>query len=157
VTLFDDLLGRLADGGVEFVVIGGFAAVAHGSAHPTTDLDVLYDRDPCNLGRIATALAPIRPYLRGAPPGLPFELDADALRRGLNFTLSTTLGDLVLLGEIPGVGGFLEASRNAVTVEVFGRPVRVLSLDDLVRAKRAAGRPKDLARLAELELLRDRA
>lgn len=157
MTQFDDLLGRLVDGGVDFIVIGGFAAVAHGSAHPTADLDVLYAREPANLARLASSLQPVRPYLRGAPPGLPFELDADTLRRGMNFTLTTSLGDLDLLGEIPGVGTFEQAAANAVTVRVFGRGVHVLSLDDLIRAKRAAGRPKDLARLAELELLRERS
>lgn len=114
MTRFDDALGALAGSGVTFVIIGGFAAVAHGSAHPTSDFDVLYSRDPGNLRRIEAALLPFRPYLRGAPAGLPFTLDADTLRRGLNFTLTTDLGDIDLLGEIPGVGSFDAARSNDV-------------------------------------------
>jgi hypothetical protein len=106
VTDFSHLLALLVDGGVEFIVIGGFAATAHGSAHVTVDLDVLYRRTDENLVRLASALEPIRPYLRGAPPGLPFQFDAATIRRGLNFTLTTEAGDLDLLGEAAGGGTY---------------------------------------------------
>lgn len=89
MTDFDALLATLADGGVEFILIGGLAAAAHGSIRATRDVDVLYARSAENLARIEAALAPLSPYLRGAPPGLPFRLDAATLRAGLNFTLST--------------------------------------------------------------------
>ena len=103
---------------------------------------------------IERALAGLRPYLRGAPPGLPFELDVATLRRGLNFTLTTSRGDLDLLGEMLGVGGFDAVARGAVHFELFGRRVTCVSIEDLIRAKRAAGRPKDLDAVAELESLR---
>jgi hypothetical protein len=80
----------LAGADVEFIVVGGVAARAHGSARLTNDLDVLYRRTPENMNRLVTALGPHAPYLRGAPPGLPFLWDADTLRRGLNFTLTTS-------------------------------------------------------------------
>lgn len=89
MTDFAALLAALVQGEVEFVVIGGFAATAHGSAFVTIDLDIVYRRTPDNVTRLANALGPLDPYLRGAPPGLPFQLDAESLQRGLNFTLTT--------------------------------------------------------------------
>jgi hypothetical protein len=147
------ILGVLADAGVEIIVIGGLAAQAHGSARLTQDADLIYRRTPENIARLAAGLAPYHPYLRGAPPGLPFRFDADTIRRGLNFTLTTTLGDLDLLGEMTGGGTYEDVVSNTLELEVFGRPLRVLDLPALIRAKRAAGRPKDLEALAELEAL----
>jgi predicted nucleotidyltransferase len=153
VTDFPRLLTLLTRSGVEFIIIGGFAATAHGSAHVTVDLDLVYSRAPENVARLAEALAPLRPYLRGAPPGLPFQFDVDTIERGLNFTLTTTAGDLDLLGEATG-GGTYEAllSRSEVR-EVFGIDCRFVDLQTLIHLKRAAGRPKDLERIAELEAL----
>ncbi|MFO7567554.1 MAG: hypothetical protein R6X02_33225 [Enhygromyxa sp.] len=76
MTDFAALLRALTEGGVEFIVIGGMAAVAHGSAHVTVDLDIVYGRSDENIERLAAALAPLSPYLRGAPAGLPFRFDA---------------------------------------------------------------------------------
>lgn len=155
MTDFARLLAVLGDGGVDFIVVGGVAAVAHGSVRLTQDIDVVYSREPQNLARIAMALAPHEPYLRGAPPGLPFRWDAETLERGLNFTLSTRLGNLDLLGEIAAGGGYQELFRHTVELELFGVPCRCLDLATLIRVKRAAGRPRDLEAVAELEALRD--
>jgi predicted nucleotidyltransferase len=155
VTDFAGLLRCLAEAGVEYVVVGGAAATAHGSARLTQDLDVVYRRTDDNLHRLTTALAPLRPYLRGAPAGLPFRWDAQTLQRGLNFTLTTGLGDLDLLGEITGGGRYEDLLPDAGTVELFGLSCRVLGLDALIRVKRAAGRPKDLEAIAELEAIRE--
>lgn len=95
------------------------------------------------------------PYPRGAPPGLPFIFDEGTLRAGLNFTLSTTAGDIDLLGSLDGVGPYENAIVHAAWIEVGGNRVAVLSLIDLIAAKRAAGRPKDFEAIAELEILRD--
>ncbi|PYQ54520.1 MAG: hypothetical protein DMF78_05625 [Acidobacteria bacterium] len=145
----------LAEGGVEFIVVGGVAARAHGSARLTNDLDVVYRRTAENMARLAAALAPHAPYLRGAPPGLPFRWDGETLRRGLNFTLTTAFGDLDVLGEITGGGGFDALVARSRPVAVFGLDVRCLDLDCLIEVKRAAGRPKDLEVIAELEALRE--
>ena len=104
------IVGILADAGVEFIVIGGLAAQAHGSARLTQDADFVYRRSPENIARLCAALAPHRPYLRGAPAGLPFQLDEDTVRRGLNFTLTTSVADVDLLGEEGGSGN----SRRAI-------------------------------------------
>jgi hypothetical protein len=152
-TDFPALIGRLSAAGVEFIVIGGVAAVIHGSAHVTWVLDVLYRRTPENLEKLARALQPIDPYLRGAPAGLPFTLDVDTLERGLNFTLTTTVGNLDLLGEVPGGGTYDRLLLEAETATVGERVVRCVSLRRLIALKRAAGRPKDLDMIAGLEAL----
>lgn len=154
MTDFEGLLRRLADHGVEFVLVGGVAATVHGSTRLTQDLDLVHDRSPANLERLATALADLSPYPRGAPPGLPFGWSADTLRAGLNFTLTTTLGDIDLLGEIPG-GGYADLAVDAVPIALFGVEIRCLSLDRLIETKRAAGRPRDFETIAELEVIRE--
>ena len=155
MTDFEGLLRALTSAGVEFVLIGGVAARAHGSARLTQDLDIVYWRTPENIDRLATALAPIAPYLRGAPAGLPFRLDAATLTRGLNFTLTTTLGDLDLFGEVTGAGGYEELVGDTAELTLFGMRCRCLSLERLIAVKRAVGRPRDLEVIAELEALKE--
>jgi predicted nucleotidyltransferase len=150
------LLRALADAGVRFIIVGGAAATAHGSARLTQDLDVVYARDADNLRRLKEALEPHEPYLRGVEPGLPFVLDEDTLRRGLNFTLVSKLGDLDLLGEIVGGGGFEDLIEHSIEIELFGIHCHCIGLRKLIEVKRAAGRPKDLEALAELEELLSR-
>ena len=155
MTDFQGLLFALTQHRVEYIVIGGAAGIAHGSARLTQDLEIVYRRSPENLINLTAALAGLSPYLRGAPPGLPFLWDAETLRRGLNFTLVTTLGDIDLLGEIPGGGGWEGLHAGAIELEVFGLTCLCLSLPQLIRAKIAAGRPKDLEAVAELEAIRE--
>lgn len=155
MTDFKALLRALADGGVEFILIGGAAATVHGSARLTRDVDVVYRRTRDNIARLATTLMPYQPYLRGAPPGLPFRWDAPTIERGLNFTLTTQLGDLDVLGEIVGGGGYEALLPASSLIRAFGVECRCLNLDRLIEVKRAAGRPKDLEALAELEAIRE--
>jgi predicted nucleotidyltransferase len=155
MTDFKALLRVLAEHGVEFIVVGGDAATVHGSARLTLDIDVVYGRSPENLQRLALALTPYHPYLRGAPPGLPFRWDAATITRGLNFTLTTDIGDLDLLGEIVGGGRYEDLLGDAIVIRVFGVECRCLNLEQLIRAKRSAGRPKDLEAVAELEAIRE--
>lgn len=128
---------------------------AHGSAQLTRDLDTCYHRTRANVQRMTELLQTIHPRLRGAPPGLPFRLGAETVLQGLTFTLATDLGDLDLLGEVAGIGSYEAARAASDEVEVFGRKCLVLSLEALIRAKRAAGRPRDLAVIPELEALRE--
>ncbi len=153
MTDFKTLIETLSDAEVKFVIVGGLAAAAHGSARLTQDVDVVYSRTLENLARLVGALAPHHPYLRGAPPGLPFEWGERTLRRGLNFTLTTGLGDLDLLGEITGGGTYEEILPQSTTMDFFGRACRCLTLPALIHVKRAAGRPRDLEAVAELEAL----
>jgi predicted nucleotidyltransferase len=147
------LLDVLSHGGVEFIIVGGIAATVHGSAHTTFDLDIVYRRTPGNIEKLAAALAPLQPYLRGAPEGLPFRLDPETITRGLNFTLVTTLGPLDLLGEITGGGRYETLLGETETATLGGAEIRCVSLRRLIGLKRAAGRPKDLNLVAELEAL----
>jgi predicted nucleotidyltransferase len=151
VTDFAALLDALARGSVRFVIIGGTAATAHGSVRLTLDLDVVYDRSPDNLDRLVSSLAPFHPYLRGAPPGLPFVWDARTLARGLNFTLTTRVGDIDLLGEVVGGGSYQALVPHSIEIELFGHRCLTVGIEKLITLKRAAGRPKDLEAIAELE------
>jgi len=150
---FEKLLPALVQAKVEFVLIGGLAGIVHGSSRLTYDVDVVYARTAANFSRLAEALEGYAPYLRGAPPGLPFTLDAATLRNGLNFTLTTKLGDLDLLGEVVGGGGYSELLPHTVEVEAFGVKLKCVDLPTLIKLKQAAGRPKDFESLAELEAL----
>ena len=125
------ILRLLKGQAVDFVVIGGLAMITHGSAHITQDLDVCYRRTPENLAALATALSSIHPYLRSAPPGLPFKLDAATLAAGLNFTLDTDLGPLDLMGEVAGIGGYDAVVALSTHEPVYGLRVQVLSLEGL--------------------------
>ncbi|MBI3359516.1 MAG: nucleotidyltransferase [Chloroflexi bacterium] len=152
-TNFQRLIGLLSEAEVEFVVIGGLAAIVHGSAHVTYDVDVCYHRSPANVERLCRALVVIRPTLRGAPRDIPFRFDPPTVLAGLNFTLDTDIGALDLLGEVLPLGEFPQVAEHSEEAELFGHRVRVLSLEGLIRAKRAAGRNKDLLVVPELEAL----
>lgn len=157
MTQLERLLAALHKAGVEFIIVGGVAARAHGSSRLTDDLDVVYARTDANLARVVRALAPLKPYLRGAPAGLPFDWSVATLRAGLNFTLATTAGAIDLLGEIVGGGRYEDLLSHALPVEIFGRETMLLDLPWLIQVKRAAGRPKDFEVIAELEALREEA
>jgi hypothetical protein len=154
MTDFARLLSVLTGARVEFIIVGGFAATAHGSAHVTVDLDVVYRRTAENVARLARSLESLQPYLRGAPLGLPFQFDVSTIHRGLNFTLTTTAGDLDLLGEATGGGTYEALLPHSELRTLLGMECRFVNLDTLIRLKRAAGRPKDFERIAELELIR---
>src|SRR4051812_29337445 len=140
-TEFRALLELLTREGVEFIVVGGVAATALGSARITQDLDVVYRRTAENLDRLVAAVKPLGPYPRGAPAGLPFIWDRRAVEFGLNFTLSTSLGLIDFLGEITGGGKYEDLLPHTIVLEAFGVSCRCLDLDTLIRVKRAAGRP----------------
>ncbi len=155
MTDFAGLIRVLAENRVDFILIGGLAAAAHGAIRTTKDVDVVYARTEANVRRLAAALETLEPYLRGAPPGLPFRWDFETITHGLNFTLTTTLGDIDLLGEVTGGGDYERLLPHSIAIEVFGVRCLCLDLDTLIRVKRAAGRPKDLEAIAELEALRE--
>lgn len=140
---------------IDFILIDDKAGILHGSARVTFDTDIVYDRSKANLERIAEFLKPYHPYLRGAPPGLPFALDVPTLRNGLNFTLITALGDLDLLGEVVGGGSYGDLLPHTFEVEGFNVKFKCVDLPTLIKIKRAAGRPKDIESLAELQALLD--
>ncbi len=159
MTAFDpyELLRVLHAHGVAFVVVGGFAAVAHGSPLPTVDVDVTPATDDANLARLSEALRDLDARVRadGVPGGLPFEHDATVLAGVRTLNLTTRSGELDLVIRPEGTDGYDDVVRDAVTVDLRGVPVRLASLADVIRSKEAAGRPKDRAALPVLrDLLR---
>lgn len=155
MTQFEELLRTLVREGVEFVVIGGLAANIHGVTIPTYDIDICYDRSYENLKRLSSALKPYHPTLRGAPANLPFRLDPETLKAGLNFTLETDLGNLDLLGEVGGVGWFKDVKGASSEVRVREMQLYVLGLAALIKAKKFAGRKKDEMMILELEAIQE--
>jgi hypothetical protein len=154
---FDPLavLRTFVDHAVRFVLIGGFAAAIRGSPVITGDVDICYGREDENLQRLAAALVELGATLRGAPSGVPFRLDANALRAGDHFTFSTAGGPLDCLGTPAGTDGFADLDSSATDEDLDGLVIRVASVDDLIRMKRAAGRPQDLIAVEWLAALRD--
>src|SRR5260370_40671260 len=105
----------LADAHVEFVIIGGWSAILHGASHVTNDLDFCFARNPENLRRLASALAPYHPRLRDLPADLPFVWDAATLGNGTVFTLTTDLGPIDLLAEVTGLGDFAQVNAHSIS------------------------------------------
>jgi hypothetical protein len=138
---------------VDFIIIGGIAARAHGSARVTDDIDLVYDRSAENIARLVKALAPFNPYPRGAPPNLPFEWSTKTVKAGLNFTLQCTLGFVDALGEVVGGGTYRDLAPHCDVAKMNGYRTQVISLPWLIRLKRAAGRVRDFEAIAELELI----
>lgn len=145
---------RLERNGVAFIVIGGQAAALHGSPLATFDVDLCHQRSYDNLRRLAEVLRELRPTLRGAPPDLPFRLDAESLALGSNFTFDTNIGPLDLLGWVEPLGTYEDLLPGAESIEVGDLRLTVMGLDDLITVKRHLRRPKDQAALVQLEALR---
>lgn len=156
-TVFDPIgaLRVFIEHDVRFVLIGGFAAALRGSPMITGDLDLCYARDDENLERLALALRSLDARLRGAPDDVPFQLDAEALRNGDHFTFATSAGALDCLGTPAGTTGFADLDAAATDEVVDDLTIRVASIEDLIRMKRAAGRPKDLIAVEWLVAVRD--
>jgi predicted nucleotidyltransferase len=149
---YGNVMRSLVENDVEWVVIGANAAIAQGAPIGTIDLDLGYKRTRENARRLARALAPFHPRLRGVDElSSAFRLSAEAIHRGCNFTLVTDAGDVDLLGHIAGLGNYERMVENAVRLRLFGHSVQVMSLEDVIQSKKAAGRPKDRAVLPVLE------
>lgn len=151
---FQALLEALVRAKIDFVLVGGLAAVSHGSAYATYDIDICYSRTDENIRKVAVLLQSLKGKLRGAPEDIPFILDAKSIKTGLNFTFNTRLGDLDILGEVVGLGDYSQVKKYAEPLDLYGLKIFVLTLDGLIRAKQAVHRPKDQMHLKELEAIR---
>jgi hypothetical protein len=149
------ILRTLAEAEIDFVVIGGVAGGAHGSAYPTYDLDIAYARDRLNLEKLAATLRELGATLRGAPADVPFQLDAESLEKGGNFTFQTRFGPFDILAYPEGAAAYDRLRDDARTVELEGRKIRVASLDHLIAMKEASARPKDKVMALEYRVLAD--
>ena len=141
----EKLLEVLTRHGVRYVLIGGFAAVIHGSPYLTTDLDVVPDAAPDNLARLSDALREVhaRVWTDSDPQGVPFEHDSTSLAASRMWNLVTDLGRLDIAFEPSGTRGYTDVARDAVHLTILGTQVDVASLADVIRSKEAAGRDKD--------------
>jgi predicted nucleotidyltransferase len=153
---FASMLNGLTKKKVKFVVVGGVAAAAHGSSRVTNDLDICYDAEAvANIGALASVLAGWKAYPRGIEAGLTrsFIMDDRTLRNAPILTLTTSEGDIDVMDRIAGVGPYDAVRRHSEKVSALGVRFRVLDLPSLIKAKRAAGRPRDFDHLPELEAL----
>jgi hypothetical protein len=151
----EPILRSLTELEVEFVIIGEIATFLHGWNAISLKFEICYSRSNENLKKLVTVLSQFSPRFRGFSENLPFIFDISTLRNGTNFTFTTKIGDIDLLGEVAGVGNYEDVFKNSEIKELFGLPIRVLSIDGLIKAKTAAGRTKDLLVLPELEALRE--
>ena len=159
--MFDPLraLRTFNEHGVRYVVIGGYASSILGAPIVTNDVDICHERMPDNMDRLAKALKELHATLRvaGVDEELPFVLDGRTIAAGDSFTFRTDAGDLDILGTPSGTGGFRDLNADATSYDLGeGLVVRVVSLDDLIRMKEAASRPKDQAHLHVLSALKER-
>ena len=155
-TIITAPLRLLGEYEIEVVIIGGWPQLS--LARPSLRM-ILTSVTPVllkNLEKLASALQSVHAHLRGVPDSVPFLLDAETLRKELNFTFITDIGSLDLLGEVRGVGGYDDVLDGSVTYELFGYRFPVIETGKLILAKRAAGRPKDLIAIPELEAIQER-
>ncbi len=151
-----DLLRRLVEHGVEFVLVGGMAAAAHGSSVVTEDVDICIRFDLPTLTRLLNALKETHPRQRMQPQQTALSADPAAYLGWRNLYLVTDEGQLDILSEISGVGPLEALLPGALLLDLGGFGCRVMGVDDLIRAKRTWGRPKDLRAALELEAAKRR-
>jgi hypothetical protein len=151
----DQILAVLAECKVDYVMIGGLAAAIHGSELVTSDLDITPSTDPANVARLSHALNLLCARIRNddVPEGLPFQHDATSLAAVQLWNLTTNFGDLDVAFVPAGTQGYPDLTRDALALEILGHWTRVASLEDIIRSKEAAARPKDLAALPMLRRL----
>ncbi len=152
----ESLLERLIRHQVEFVVIGGFAVIAHGVSLLTEDLDVCCPFDEAGVRRVYGAVADLHPVHRMTPQKLPFELTPDLLATLRNVYLRTDLGILDCLSNVKGVGEFDAVKQHSIVVDLPIGPCRLLDLATLIRSKEAVGGVKDLQAVRLLKAVQER-
>jgi predicted nucleotidyltransferase len=151
---FVQLLQRLADSGLDFVIVGGYAALAHGSTLMTRDLDICAALTPANVERLRQTLAEFNPRHRMTPQRLSFlKHPAPDEPPARSLDLETDIGVIDILTSIIAVGDFERLSSTAEEVEMGGRTYRLIALDDLIRSKEALSREKDLPAVKELRAI----
>ena len=151
---FSDLLERLVDAGVDFVVVGGFAGIVHGSSYVTQDMDICCDFSPANVLSIQQALSDLHPVHRMTPTRKKLDLTGETCGQFKNLYLDTDIGQLDCLSFINGVGDYENVKQASKEVKVDRLRLRVLSLDGLIKAKKAMNRPRDQQMIRELEAIK---
>lgn len=147
---------RLVEAKVDFVLCGGLAAFLQGSSILTRDVDIVCDMGRENIGRLFEALKDLHPYHRMTPGRIPFVLEQATGQPLQNIYLSTDWGQLDCLGHVKGIGGYSECHKLSEPIEMAGFTIMTLTLEGILIAKRAMGRPRDLQTVFELEAVRER-
>ena len=150
------LIERLCDAGIDFVIVGGFAGVLHGSTLLTRDLDVCAVLSPENIAKLRLAFRDLQPTHRFTPQRLSFLETPEPGLDMKNLYLETELGPIDFLGAVLGIGDFERVRAASIEIELFGRRCRVISLQDLIQAKEALGRDKDLIAAKELRAIAEK-
>jgi hypothetical protein len=153
VTELNRLLQRLCDAEIDFVIVGGFAAMLHGSALLTRDLDVCAVLTAANVAKLRDTFRDLNPTHRFTPQRLSFLDNPDTGVSLKNLYLQTELGPIDILGAITGIGDFDQVRAGSIEIELFGRKCRVISVDALIKAKEALGREKDKLAAKELRAI----
>lgn len=151
---FIDLLERLGKAGVDFVIIGGFAGIVHGCTYVTQDIDICCDFSPSNLLALQKAVSDLHPVHRMTPKRKKLELTEKNYGQFKNLYLDTDIGQLDCVSFIDGLGDYQKVRRASVPVKVGGTKLRVLSLNALIKAKKAMNRPRDKEALLQLEAIK---
>lgn len=150
---YEKIILTLHGNKIKFIIVGGLAAIVHGSARLTQDIDIVYERSKENIKNLITALNKLHVKLRTKEKDLPFIFDERTINNGLNFTFTTDLGDIDILGEIAGGGNYNQLIKHTGFIKIFGVECSCVDLETLIHLKRSAGRRKDFEAIAELELL----
>jgi predicted nucleotidyltransferase len=150
---FSQLLQRLSDSGLDFVIVGGYAAISHGSSYLTRDVDICAVLTAENVAKLRQALADWNPKHRMTPQRLSFLLYPPSGQPVNNLYLQTDMGVIDIISSVLGVGDYARLRSQAEELEVDGQRYQVISLDDLIAAKEAMGREKDLLTAKELRAI----
>ena len=157
MTEINRLLQKLCEADIDFVIVGGFAAMLHGSSMLTRDLDVCAVLTDASIAKLRETFQDLHPVHRQTPQRLSFLDTPDPGVPLKNVYLQTDLGALDVMSSITGIGSFETLRKNAVPFDLFGRQVYVISIGDLIKAKEALGRHKDLLVAQELKAIIDKS
>ena len=150
------ILQRLLENQVEFVLIGGFAAVVHGSSLVTQDLDICFLFNEANLSRLLKALRDLHPRHRSFKKTKALEKEASKLLRYKNLYLETDWGRLDLLKETGGLGSYKILLSHTIQINLLGHPCKVLNIEALIQAKEFMKRPKDKETILQLRAIQEK-
>lgn len=151
---FSNLLERLVKAGVDFIIVGGFAGVVHGCTYVTQDVDICCDFSTANLLALQTALSDLDPVHRMTPGRKKLKLTEQTSGQFKNLYLDTKIGQLDCLSLIDGLGDYDKVKRASTLVQVEDMKISILSLDALIKTKRAMNRPRDKEAVLQLEAIK---
>lgn len=153
MTQLNRLIDRLCDADIDFVIVGGYAGMLHGSTLVTRDLDICVVLTQENVAKLREVLRDLNPTHRQTPQRLSFLDNPGEDVQVNNLYLETSLGPVDILSSIKGVGGYARVRESSAEIQLFGRRCRVISIEDLIRAKESLARPKDLLAAEELRAI----